>query len=302
LRRIALVAVVCLLIGFAEARGQQLEPRVYLASPVGSNVVVAAVGRSTGDIIVDPTLPIEDARARLGVLTFAYYRSFSFLGRSASLGGALPVLRGSAEGRVDGIAQRVDRLGQGDVPVRLTVNVVGAPAMDTPTFAKRPPRPELAVSLVATVPIGQYDPTKIINLGANRWSYKPEVGLSLPIGERWRFDAYGGVWLFSDNTNFRGRTREQRPLLTTQFHLSYNLSRRAWAALDGTFYSGGRTVTEGKPEAERVNNSRVGGTLSFSIAARQALRIAASRGAWVRLGSNFTTLGVTWSYAWGRGF
>jgi len=301
-RRATGALVLMLFLPAPSARAQELEPRVYLATPVGSNVIVVAVGRSTGDVIFDPTVPIEDARARVGVLAFAYYRSFDLFGRSASLGATFPLLRGSAQGLRAGRPERADRLGQGDLAVRLTANLFGSPAMDTPTFAKRGRHVELGASVIVQVLTGQYDNTRLINLGTNRWAVKPEVGVTIPIGERWLLDTYAGVWLFADNPDFLGDRRSQDPLATTQVHLSYNLSRRAWLAGDVTFYSGGRTVVDGMAQVERLNNTRIGATLSVPVAARQSLRFAASSGAWVRLGSDFTTLSVAWSYAWGRGF
>jgi Putative MetA-pathway of phenol degradation len=275
---------------------------VYLASPVGSNVVVVAAARSTGDVILDPTIPIEDVRARVGAIVFGYYRTFGVFGRSASFGGTAPMLRASAQGQIDGVEGRVNRFGQGDVSTRFTVNLLGFPAMDTATFVKRGPRPGLGASIVVNMPAGQYLFDKAINLGTNRWSYKPELGLTVPLGDRWLFDTYFGVWLFSDNDDYLGGTREQAPLMTTQVHLSYNLSRRAWAAVDGTFYSGGRTTVNGRAQAERQNNARIGATLALPLANRQSLRLAVSKGARVRLGSNFTTISAAWNYGWGRGF
>ena len=265
-------------------------------------MVVVAAARSTGDVILDPTIPIEDVRARVGAIVFGYYRTFGVFGRSASFGGTAPMLRASAQGQIDGVEGRVNRFGQGDVSTRFTVNLLGFPAMDTATYVKRGPRPGLGASVVVNIPTGQYLSDKVINLGTNRWSYKPELGLTVPLGDRWLFDTYFGVWLFSDNDDYLGGTREQAPLMTTQMHLSYNLSRRAWVALDGTFYSGGRTTVNGSAQAERQNNTRIGGTIALPLANRQSLRLAVSRGARVRLGSNFTTISAAWNYGWGRGF
>ena len=228
--RACLACALLVLVATSAIRGQELEPRVYLASPVGSNVIVVAAARSTGDVILDPTIPIENVHARVGAIVFGYYRTFGLFGRSASLGGTAPMLRASAKGEIDGVEGRVNRFGQGDVATRLTVNLLGFPAMDTATFVKRGPRPGLGASVVVNMPAGQYLSGKVINLGTNRWSYKPELGLTLPLGDRWLFDTYFGVWLFRDNDDYLGATRAQAPLMTTQVHLSYNLSRRSWAA------------------------------------------------------------------------
>jgi len=289
-------------LGVPQARGQQLEPRVYLPSPVNSNLVLVAATTSRGDILFDPSLPVEDARARLGSLVFGYYRSFDMLGRSANIGVAFPFMRGSLSGLLAGQAQRVDRLGPGDASVRLTVNLVGSPAMDLSTLAKRPRQTNFGASLVVSAPTGQYDTTKFINIGSHRWAYKPELGLSIPFAQRWLLDVYAGVWLFTDNTEFVAGRSHQAPLFTSQFHLSYNLSPRAWASVNATFYSGGRVTVNEVANLERFKNTRLGGTVSFPLARRQSLRLAVSTGAWVRYGGDFTTLSVSWNYGWGRGF
>jgi hypothetical protein len=286
----------------ARASGQELEPRIYLAAPVGSNVIVVGLTRSIGDVIFDPTIAIEDADARVTALTAGYYRSFSLFGRSANFGGLVSFADATASGVVAGTRGRAERHGIADVPVRLTVNLRGSPAMDTPAFVKRGLHPELGLSVVTMLPVGQYDPTKAVNVGTNRWAIKPELGLTVPIGPRWRFDVYGGVWLFAANPDLLGSRREQNPLVTTQFHVSYNLTRRAWAAFNSTFYVGGKATVDGTTHIERQNNTRLGATLSLPMGARQALRISASSGAWVRLGADFTTVAVVWNYGWGRGF
>ena len=144
------------------------------------------------------------------------------------------------------------------------------------------------------MPIGQYDSTRLVNIGANRWTFKPELGLSLPFGRRGLIDTYAGVWLFGRNDEYVHGVREQEPLFTTQLHVSYNLSPRAWAAFDATFYSGGGAKVNGAEPIERVNNTRFGGTLSLPLARRQSLKFAYSTGTSTRRGSDFNTVNVTW--------
>ena len=100
-----------------------------------------------------------------------------------------------------------------------------------------------------TAPTGQYDGKKLINLGTNRWGFKPEVGVAVPKG-RWDFDAYLGVWLFTDNDDFYpgGRRRSQDQVVALQGHASYTFRPRLWAAVDATWYQGGgATVDGGEP-------------------------------------------------------
>ena len=45
-------------------------------------------------------------------------------------------------------------------------------------FKSYPQGHTLGVGLTIGMPTGQYDSSKVINFGANRWAFKPEVGYS----------------------------------------------------------------------------------------------------------------------------
>ena len=112
-------------------------------------------------------------------------------------------------------------------------------------FMKRTPRTTLGASLSISAPTGQYDPDKLINIGTNRWAFKPEIGLTIP-HDRWMFDVFAGVWLFSDNPDFFGGVhREQEPMPTLQGHVSYTIRPQLWLAFDSTYYFGGETSANG---------------------------------------------------------
>jgi hypothetical protein len=154
------------------------------------------------------------------------------------------------------------------------------------------------VSLSIISPVGQYDQAKLINIGSNRWSFKPEIGLAIPRG-RWDVEAYVGVWLFADNEEFfGGARREQSPIGTIQGHISYTFRPRLWLAFDATYYKGGRTTLNGTRNSDLQSNARVGLTLSVPASARQSLKFSWSDGATTRIGGDFTTYGIVWQYAW----
>jgi hypothetical protein len=83
-----------------------------------------------------------------------------------------------------------------------------------------------------------------------------------------------------------------------QTHVSYNVTRRAWAAVNATWYGGAEVSVDGGPPASRQNNARLGGTLSLPIGTRQSLKLAYSSGASTRTGADFTTVAVAWQYLW----
>ena len=281
-------------------KGQQLEPRAYSVSPVGTNIVVLGYGRSTGDIAFDPSLPITDASAKINGAFTGYFRSVNFFGRSANVSVALPYVWGNLQGNVAGQFQQVRRSGLGDPSVRFAVNLYGAPAMDLKKFSTYRQKTVIGASVVIVAPLGQYDPAKAINLSGNRWAFKPEIGISRTV-RRLNLDFYLGAWLFTANNNFQGRTRTQSPIASSQFHLSYNVKPKLWVAFDATFYGGGRTTVNGVRGDDLQRNSRIGGTLPYKLDRRQSLKFAYSRGAFTTIGADFQAVSVAYQYLWGRG-
>src|SRR5262249_46173064 len=145
----------------------------------------------------------------------------------------------------------------------------------------------------------QYDASKLVNLGTNRWAFKPEIGVSVPVG-RWSLESYAGAWIFTDNVNFYPGTsvKKQDPLTSAQLHAAYTFKNRAWLAADGTWYGGGRVTIDAGPPATRLSNTRYGGTFSLPVAKRHSLKLAANRGASARTGSNFATYLLAWQMIW----
>lgn len=280
---------------------QELEPGAYSVSPVGVNIIAVANNFQGGDVAFDPAGPIEDAEATINTTAVAYVRTFDWLGRFASFGVVAPFAAGHIQGRYIGEFREVDRVGLADPRVRFAINLKGAPAMDLKAFAAYRQKTNVGVSLVVSLPLGQYDPTKVINLGSNRWGFKPEVGLSRAIG-KWTLDVYGGVWLFTDNDDFfGGRLRQQDPIGSAQVHVLYTFKPRLWAAFNANFYTGGRTIVDGSLNFDLQRNSRLGGTLSIPLDPRQSLKLAYSRGAYTTIGADFHSIVGAYQYVWGAG-
>jgi hypothetical protein len=279
-------------------RAQELEPRTYSPNPVGLNFVTVGVARSSGDVLFDPALPIEDVKAQLTAGVLAYGRTFGVLNRSAIFAAALPYTTGSASGAVRESRQEVHRSGLGDARIRIGINLIGGDALSPERFAQRKSRPVLGASLLVVAPTGQYDSSRLVNIGSNRWAFKPELGFSYPAG-RFFLEAYAGVWLFRDNTDyFGGSRRSQDPLTTWQAHVSYTFRRNAWIAADATHYAGGRTQTDGISARDQQSNTRVGLTVSLPLRDAQSIKLAWSRGTTVRFGGNFQKVSVAWQRAW----
>ena len=246
------------------ASAQELEPGAYWPIPKGLNIFTVVNSFNLGDVAFDPAAPIDEASARINTTAFSFTRAFSLAGRSANAGVVVPVIGGHIEGLYLGEPAEVGRFGLGDPRLRLAMNLYGAPAMTPKEFASYRQRTIVGVSVTVAPPLGQYDSTKLINLGTNRWSLKPEVGFSRTSG-KWVLEAMAGVWFFTDNTDFvGGRTREQDPIVATQVHVTYRFTRGMWLAADANYFTGGRTTIGGKQNLDLQRNSRIGATFSTS--------------------------------------
>lgn len=295
----AALLTLCLALQTGEVQSQELEPRSYAASPVGLNLAAAGFARSTGEVLPDPSVPIEDIEARIDIAIAGYARTFGLLGRSSSVGLVVPYVHGDVSGLVGGTTRgHVERNGFGDPRLRLAVNLYGSPARTPREFAREKPGATIGVSLTVAAPAGQYDPDRLINIGTNRWAFKPEIGVAYPVG-KWVFEGYAGAWLFTTNDDYYGgQRREQDPMTSLQAHVSYTFRPRLWLAFDSTWYDGGATTLNGARRFDRKSNTRAGFTLSLPLTAQQSLKLAVSDGASTRIGSDFRTWGIFWTYAW----
>ncbi len=279
---------------------QELVPAAYTPAPYGVNVLNLAAVYNSGDLAFDPSGPIEDASARIGISTLGYIRTLNVVGRSANIGVIVPYVLGHLEGLYLGEPAFADRSGLGDLGVRMAVNLFGAPAMSPKEFSTYRARTLIGASLIVKAPTGQYDPTKLINIGTNRWAFKPEVGIVRVMG-RWAIDAYVGGWFFTDNADFfGGLTGEQDPILSTQVHVRYLFRPGLWAAVDGNYWRGGQTTVDGRTNDDLQRNSRIGATVVTRLGRKHSLRVAVSRGAITRIGGDFSSIGVSYSYSWMR--
>jgi hypothetical protein len=281
------------------AHAQDLEPKVYAASPTGANFLVASYSWSGGDVLFDPTSVITDVHADVQALAIGLGHTFGVFGKLGRASVTIPVSWADVTGRVGEQAGEVSRNGFADTRFKFSVNLRGNPAMLPREFAKESRRTILGVSLLASAPSGQYANTRLINIGNNRWAFKPEVGLAWPKG-RWDVDAYAGVWLFSSNTAYYpgGSIHTQNPLVAIQGHASYTLRPRLWLAADGTWYHGGLTTVNGVDSSLPLDNSRIGLTLSMPVGDRYSLKASYSSGLVVQKGTNFNTVAIAWQVLW----
>ncbi len=282
-------------------RAQSLEPRSYSNAPVGLNFAIAGYNYTSGSVAFDPSVPLTDAHltTNSGVLGFAH--SFGAWSKSGKFDVVLPIvsLAGSAE--LDGARVTRSITGLGDPQFRIGLNFLGAPALNWPQFRSYRQDLIIGASLTVVAPWGQYDDQRLVNIGTNRWSFKPELGASKALGP-WILDLYGAVTFYTRNDDFmNGGYVQVDPLYATQAHAIRTFPRGIWAAVNANYYWGARATVNDRRTDSLQASSRFGLTLGLPVNPRSSIKLYAARGIWARTHSNFTSAGIAWQYRWGAG-
>src|SRR3954451_23679043 len=300
----ACVVLAAFLIAFMDsnANAQEAEPRSYSNTPVGLNFLIAGYLYTQGKIAFDPELSVADAQFHSHTGALAYVRTLDVLGKSAKFDVILPYSSFSAKALVEGQPRDREMSGLGDPRFRFSINLFGAPALSAKEFATYKQDLIVGMSLQVSAPLGQYDDSKLLNLGNNRWSFRPELGISKAWGP-WTFEVAPSVTIFSDNNDFFGGNRfAQAPIYAVQGHILYTFQSGIWMALDGLYFAGGRTTLNGVKSDNEQRNTRAGFTFALPIDRQNSLKFSASTGITSRTGSNFTAAGIAWQYRWGEGY
>jgi hypothetical protein len=303
--RYSRIGVVLAVIAFAlmawEARGQDLEPRTYSNIPVGLNFLVAGYGYSVGGVVTDPSFPLEDGNVQIHSTVLAYARAVDVWGTSGKIDVVLPFAWVSGTATFRGQPREREVSGLADPRFRFSVNLYGAPALSMMEFADYKQDLIIGASLQVSAPLGQYDSSKLLNIGTNRWSIKPELGLSKALGPL-TLELDAGVTFYTNNDDFlNGMALEQDPIYAVQGHLIYNFGAGVWGALDATYYTGGRTTVDGVKGDTLQENTRLGLTVALPVTRHYSIKLYASTGVFARTGSNFNTGGIVWQFRWGGG-
>jgi hypothetical protein len=285
----------------ATVRAQDIEPRAYSNAPVGVNFLVGSYAFTRGGLSFDPSIPVRNAKLDTSNAVLGYARVLDLWGISGKFDVVVPYswLSGTAEFAGRPIERVVD--GFGDARFRLSVNVYGAPALTLKEFAEYRQDLIIGASFAVTAPIGQYDSSRAVNLGTNRWSFRPELGVSKALGPL-TLEYTAGAAFFTENTDFLGgRTRSQNPIVSMQGHAIYGFRSGIWASATLGYLTGGRTAIDGDTGDDLQRNWRVGATLSVPLSRNYSVRLFGSHGVSARTGNKYDLVGAALQYRWGGG-
>jgi hypothetical protein len=283
------------------AVAEDLEPRSYANTPVGINFLLMGYSDLHGNVTANPSIPLEDAKLNIQTVVFAYARSLDVWGRSGKFDIVVPEAKLTGSALLAGEPRKRDVTGLIDPRFRFSVNLYGAPAMSLAEFPSYQQDVIIGTSLAITAPLGQYDDSRLINLGNNRWSFKPELGVSKRVGQV-TLELSGAGTFFTDNDELLGNhVLSQDPIYQVQGHLIYAFENGIWASLDATWFEGGKSAVDGVSNHDYQENSRYGCTLTLPLNRNHSIKLNASKGGYTRTGSDFDAVGMVWQYRFGGG-
>lgn len=304
LKRLSVACVVLAILRIPPAGFAQFtDARTYTNTPVGLNQIELAYTYVHANASIDTSLVVAGATVDLNQGSIAYTRYFGFLHRLMWVEAGIPIA--GLGGSIAGTTVHQSIAGVGDSSYSLAMLVRGGPALSVAQSEAFKPSTTVGVSLTITAPTGRYDPSKILNLGSDRWTFKPEVGLSHPFGseQNWEFDAYANVGLYTDNSSYHRRELlRQQPLPGFEGHISYSFNNNVWASLNTRYSFRGRTFVDNVDQNNAQQNFIMGSEINVSLNTRNSLTIEFAKALVHQNGPALVGFSVKYDYTWGKGY
>jgi Putative MetA-pathway of phenol degradation len=282
--------------------GQFTDPRTYTNSPVGVNQLELGYGYEHANSSIDVEPVVTGASLYLNQGTITYTRYFGLLGHMAWVEPSVPIA--SLSGSVDRINISGMVTGMGDSSYMAGVLLKGGPALNAADFTKFKPVTTVGASITITAPTGHYDANKVLNLGADRWSFKPEIAYSVPFGrdQSWEFDAYCNTYFYTDNTSYRGiGILRQQALIGFEGHVIHDFNNMVWASLDTRYSFRGDTFVNGVNQDSLQKNFLLGSEVNVSVNAKNSFTVVFGTALVHQNGPSATGVVVRYDYSWRKG-
>lgn len=284
---------------FLNVYSQDLEPRFLSSVPLKTNYAGLVYGYSYGDILLNAQ-EIKDLNAKLNTVAGFYGRSFKLFNKPAKVDVAIPYAFGKLNALVSQVDTTAYRNGLVDPTLRVSIILIGDKALNLQEFSKREIKKfKMGASFKIKAPLGKYDETKLINLGANRWAFQLKAAASYQASKKIIVELHIDSWFFTENASFNnGNTLSQKPLLTTQLHMAYIFNPKFWISGSIGQIALGETSINGVEQDNNQKNSRYGFTASYKIKKLGSLKFSVTNGLYIASGNNFTSALLGYSFLW----
>jgi hypothetical protein len=283
----------------AVLHAQFTDPRTYTAAPVGISQLELDYGHLSADSSLDTSIEVVGAHVDVNALALSYTHNFAMLGQLAWVKLGIPFA--SVSGSVAQTSYSRSITGAGDASLEFATLLKGGKAMREAEFATYTPETTVAFSMTVSAPTGQYSPDRLLNLGSNRWSFKPEFAVSMPFGpeQSWEADVYVNAYFFSDNTEYHGReVLRQDPLPGVELHLSHDFTHTLWASIDLRYAFRGYTVVDGQNQDDGQELLIAGAEATWSPASNHTFVFLLAKSMVYRNAPSETLVGLKYAYHW----
>ena len=285
------------------ASAQFTDPHNYDNTPVGTNQVELAYTYARSDVSIDTGLVIAGARFNLNAGTIDYSHYFGLANHVMWVNGAVPIA--GLSGSVTGTNIRGSINGAADSSYQVAALLKGGPALRVADFDNYKPETIVGVSLSVAAPSGQYNGNRILNLGSDRWLFRPEIALSYPFGpeQKWQLDTYANCEFYTDDVSYRGtKILSEQPLPGFEGHVSYSFNDKLWAALDTRYSLRGDTSINRVDQNDSQLNFIIGSEVNLALNSQHSLVFEFAKAVVHRNGTAYTGFTVKYDFVWGKGY
>ena len=267
------VLLLCQFTGLA----QDIEPRRWTTLPLGVHIVGVGYANTSGEIFIDPVLQVEDAAINASTFILQYVHPFRFGNKLARIDAYVPYTIAKWNGLLQEIPTTINRDGFGDPRLRLSVNLFGPKAMDPKGLFEylksHSTYTTVGASISIVLPLGQYFEDKLLNVGLNRFVFRPQVGL-LHNWDNWSFELSSSVFIFTQNDNFfGGNQRKQKPVFAVQSHLIKKFKSKLWASLSAGYGTGSRSVVNNVSNEDQRADFLAAVSMGMPISKKQSVKL-----------------------------
>ena len=281
--------------------GQFTDPRTYTPGPVDVNDLEFDYTHARQNASIDTSLVVGSENLELNKGDLSYTHNFGLLGHFAWANATVPYA--SLSGYISESNISGSSTGFGDSSFELAGLLRGGEALSAAELARHERTTSVGVSLTVSVPTGEYNPDKVLNLGTHRWSFKPEVGIAYPFGpeQKWEVDGYVNALFFTDNTAYRGiEVLRQEPLPGLEAHISYTFTPSFWASLDTRYAFRGQTSVDGVAQNNSQENLIVGTEAHWLPDSHNSVGLVLAKALVHTNAPNYTGVVVKYAYSWGK--
>lgn len=250
---------------------QDLEPRRWTPLPSGTSILGVHYGYISGDVGFDPVLEIEDTKVKRDFLIFGFTHFFTFSEKLMRVDLLLPFHKAKWDGVLSGELTSVERRGMGDPRLRLSINLLDTdtPISDDPNETSNT---VVGAAISVGAPLGEYFEDKLLNLSANRWTIRPQIGVVHTRGP-WSYELTGSIFFFTDNDSFlRVSQHKQKAFYAAQAHIIRVFTPGIWGSLSGGYGEGGASAVNGVSKEDQREGFIAALSFGYPLTPDQSLK------------------------------